>query len=475
MFRNPRRPSLPPLPKLGRRSIPSSLVTLFVLLLLSPPLPVDAQATYVPPTVNRGQSDGEARRRWEQLALIRREKFDHVLPEVMRENDVDMWITMIREANYGNWWVDFGEGYAGKDGFYVFTDRGDDRIERAALGITGYRIERSGAYDLFLPADDLRSFVEERDPQRIAINTASQIGPLDTLSHSGYLQLVDTLGPKYAARMVSAEKLGSDFRSRRVAAEIAAYGRAAEISREIAERALSNEVITPGITRLEDVAWWIQERQFERGLDSSFGMPSIYITGPDGVEALSNERIIQPGDLIMIDWGVGYLNLRTDMKRIAYVLEPGEVEVPKSLQRAFDEGRRARRVITDTIRPGRTAEQAENEVYAALEAAGFRRIGFNQPTDDPSTTDVVIGCHSVGNFGHGTGPSIAFFNPLRRSFRLHPTNLLSIELFAYTAVPEWGNKKVRIPLEDDAVVTERGVEWLAPPSDRILLVRSPAP
>jgi hypothetical protein len=30
---------------------------------------------------------------------------------------------------------------------------------------------------------------------------------------------------------------------------------------------------------------------------------------------------------------------------------------------------------------------------------------------------------------------------------------------------------VRIPLEDDAVVTERGVEWLYPPADRILLVR----
>ena len=454
------------------RSLP--LLAILALLALPTAPPLRAQATYTPPSINRGQSDGEAKRRWEQLALIRREKFDHVLPEVMRENGVDMWITMIREANHGNWWMDFGEGYAGKDGFYVFTDRGGDRIERAALGITGYRIERSGAYDLFLPAGELRAFVEERDPQRIAINTAPEIGPLDTLSHTGYLQLVETLGPKYAERMTSAEKLGSDFRSRRVTAEIAAYSRAAEISREIAERALSTEVITPGITRLEDVAWWIQERQFERGLGSSFGMPSIYITGPDGVQALSNERIIQHGDLIMIDWGVGYLNLQTDMKRIAYVLKPGETAAPESLQRAFDEGRRARRVITDTIMPGRTAEQAETEVYAALEAAGFRQIGFNQPTEDPDTTDVVIGCHSVGNFGHGTGPSIAFFNPLRRSYELRPTNLLSIELFAYTAIPEWGNKKVRIPLEDDAVLTERGIEWLAPPNDRILLVRSPS-
>ena len=32
-------------------------------------------------------------------------------------------------------------------------------------------------------------------------------------------------------------------------------------------------------------------------------MPSIYITGPTGIEATSNERIIQRGDLLMIDWG----------------------------------------------------------------------------------------------------------------------------------------------------------------------------
>ena len=38
----------------------------------------------------------EARRRWEMMNQIRRDKFDYVLPEVMRENAVDMWITMNR-------------------------------------------------------------------------------------------------------------------------------------------------------------------------------------------------------------------------------------------------------------------------------------------------------------------------------------------------------------------------------------------
>ncbi len=413
----------------------------------------------------------EARQRWERMNEIRRQKFDLVLPEVMRENRIDMWITMIREANYGTLWPDFGHGYTMDHGYYIFTDRGGDRIERAALGIDGPRIERSGAYDLFLPVEEFKQFVIERDPKRIGLNISRAIGPADTLSHSGYEQIAETLGEPYASRLVAAEKLVSDFRSRRVASEIAAFAEAGEISRRLAERALSNEVIAPDVTTLEEVAWWLMDRLLEAGLDTSFGLPSIYVTGPDGIEALSNDRIIRRGDLLMIDWGVGFLNFYTDMKRIAYVLRPGEGAAPAGIQRAFDRAKEARAVITRAIRPGITAAQAETEIYAALEAAGFKRIEFNRPSDDPATTDVVIGCHSVGNSGHGIGPSIAFFNPVRMGYVLQPTNLLSIELFAYTANPDWDGKKVRIPLEDDAVVTPRGAEWLYPANQRILLIR----
>ena len=433
------------------------IVTIHLLVLLGlPQVPVEAQ---------------EARRRWERMNQIRVEKFDRILPEAMRENGIDMWITMIREANYGTLYLDFGQGYTGNTGYYIFTDRGGDRIERAALGISGYRIRESGAYDLFQPAEDLADFVRERDPQRIGINTSRTIGPVDNLTYTGYQQLVETLGERYASRLVSGEKLVSDFRSRRTTTEIAAFAEAGEISREIAERAFSNEVITPGVTMLEDVAWWMMDQLLARGLDTSFGLPSVYVTGPDGIESTSNDRIIRRGDLLMIDWGVGFLNMYTDMKRIAYVLRQGEATAPPSFQRAFDKGREARTIITNTIRPGIAAAQAEQEIYDALTSAGFTRISFNEPTSNPDVTDVVIGSHSVGNSGHGIGPSIAFFNPVRIEYILQPTNLLSIELFAYTAVPEWNNKKVRIPLEDNAVLTNRGVEWLYPVNGRILLIR----
>ncbi|MFB3133822.1 MAG: M24 family metallopeptidase [Rhodothermales bacterium] len=413
----------------------------------------------------------EAKRRWEMMNQIRRDKFDYVLPEVMRENDIDMWITMNREGHNDPLYRDFGGGYTGQTGYYIFTDRGADRIERAALGIGGYLLEQGGAYDYFGGSDELKAFVAERDPQRIGINTSRNIGAADGLSHTGYEELVETLGEPYASRLVSAEKLVSDFRSRRVASEIIAFGEAGEWSRQIAERAFSNDIITPGVTTLEDVAWWMMEQLFANGLGTSFGMPSVYVTGPEGIVAVSTDRIIQRGDLLMIDWGVGLMNFHTDMKRIAYVLREGETAPPAGIQNAFDQGLKVRDVIRRTIKPGRTAAETEDLIYQALEAVGFARMAqFNQPTDTEKT-EVIIGCHSVGNLGHGTGPSIAFFNPVRLTYELRPTNLLSIELFAYTAAPEWGGKKVRIPLEDDAIVTERGVEWLYPANQRILLIK----
>ncbi|MFQ5526093.1 MAG: M24 family metallopeptidase [Thermoanaerobaculia bacterium] len=288
----------------------------------------------------------EARARWERMNRIRNDKFDLVLPQAMRENGIDMWIVMIREANYEPLWPDLGHGYTGDKGFYVFTDRGADwrggRIERAALGVSGPFLEGGGSYDVMASADELAAFVAERDPEVIGLNMSREIGAADGLSHTGYLEIAETLGESFASRLVSAEKLVSDFRSQRVASEIAAFAEAGEMSREIAERAFSNEVITPGITTLADVAWWMVDQVQRRRLDLSFGMPSVYVTGPDGIEAISNDRVIQPGDLLMIDWGVGFLNLYTDMKRIAYVLRAGETEAPEGLRNAFKRGLEAR-------------------------------------------------------------------------------------------------------------------------------------
>lgn len=412
----------------------------------------------------------EARRRWEMERQIRLDKFEQVLPRAMRDHGIDMWIVAVKENHYDPLWKDLGRGYISGIGYYVFSDRGGDRIERLALGPGGHLIDQSGAYDQFLPASRLAEVVKARDPKRIGVNMSDEIGPADGLSVTMLAHLKKTLGEPYASRFVSAERVVTDFRSHRVASEIVAFGEAAGIAIQLTERALSNEVITVSKTTLEEVAWWLQDQLLQRALGSEFDMPSVYVTGPEGIVATSTNRIIQPGDVMMIDWGVQLMNFGTDVKRVAYVLKPGELAPPKSIQTAFDKALTVRDVVKKMIKPGRRADETMKLMDAALRDAGFGVIEFNRPNADQKT-DVVYGFHPVGNTGHDIGPSLTTWQPLQTTFTMHEQHMFSFEYFAYSPIAEWGGKKLRIPIEDDAILMNSGVQFLHPANYRLLVIK----
>ena len=78
------------------------------------------------------------------LNHIRRERFYLLLPRVMREQDIDMWIHVIRPWSWGGTdplRYEFGS----KSGVFVFTDRGGDRIERVVFQGS---VQDPGAYDI---------------------------------------------------------------------------------------------------------------------------------------------------------------------------------------------------------------------------------------------------------------------------------------------------------------------------------------
>lgn len=412
----------------------------------------------------------EARRRWELQRQIRLDKFEQVLPAAMRAHGIDMWIVAVKENHTDPLWEDLGRGYVSGIGYYVFSDRGGPRIERAALGPSGYMVEESGAYDIIGPSSQLAQFVRARDPKRIGVNMSEQMGTADGLSYTMFQHVRETLGAPFAERLVSAERVVSDFRSTRVAAEIVAFGEAAGIAAQLAERALSNEVMTPGTTTLEDAAWWLQDQLLARGLGSAFDMPSVYVTGPDGIVATSNQYVLQRGDVVMIDWGVVLMNMATDVKRVAYVLKPGETRPPASIQSAFDKALAVRAVLKPALQPGRTAAETMQAMDQALAAAGYGVIAFNRPNTD-ARTDVVYGFHPVGNAGHDVGPSMTTWQPLQQTFTLHRQHMFSFEYFAYSPIEEWGGKKLRVPIEDNAILMEHGVQFLHPANHRLLVIR----
>jgi hypothetical protein len=348
----------------------------------------------------------EAKARWESLNLIRQEKLDIILPQAMRDNNIDMWIIVNKYGRFDPLSRELGgvgasdKWYQGKFRAYlVFTDRGEGKIERATLrDMTGV----------------LRKYVEERDPKRIAVNMSEYLGSADGLSHTCYLALIEALGEKYAERLVSSEMLVSDFRSKRVASEIALFAKSIELTGHLMERALSNEVIKPGVTTLGDVAFWLADQLIARGHSpflamispQTYGWPRIVYpempTTKDGRQLVRPptgplDRVIQRGDLVAWDGGIHIMgSYGTDIERYAYVLREGEMDVPETIKDAFEHGVKVRKLCRKLVKPGHTGLETLHLMYSKVKELGYEIQYEEDKVSDSSNIEINIGWHSVG-------------------------------------------------------------------------------
>jgi len=192
--------------------------------------------------------------------------------------------------------------------------------------------------------------------------------------------------------------------------------------------------------------------------------------------------VFQRGDFISWDMGIGYLNFGTDFKRNAYILKEEETDIPKGIKHAWERTLKAREIIRKTLKIGHTAGESLKSVVQALEAAGF----VYTPSDDVSSqyhdlmkalgnsdkSGFTIDFHATGNISVGdvtAGPSIAPWRKERAHLVVQQNFIFAFEFEVNTWVPEWG-KRVSISYEDNAIVTEKGVEALYPWHDSIIII-----
>ena len=432
----------------------------------------------------------KSKQRYEMLRLIRHEKFDLVLPGALRDNNVDMWIHVVESGKKDPLALDLGGWFEYRAWeplcYYIFTDRGSDRIERTILGGE----DQDSLYDIIGSGEDLRQFVEERDPKVIAINMSTSLPIANGLSHTAYLKMTKALGKKYTSRFISAEKVITDFRVRRVQPEIIAFANACEIQRQVMDAALRR--IQPGETSREEVGWWAQDQLLAQGIPPSYEAATLHLPYVPGVshsevsdrsETQKLRYVFQRGDYISWDMGIGYLNFGTDFKRNAYILKEGETDIPKGLKHAWNRTIKAREIIRKTFKIGSTAGESLKAVVRALEAGGF----VHTPSDDISSqyrdlmntlgdsdkSGFSIDFHATGNTSVGditAGPSIAPWRKGRAHLMVQQNYIFAFEFMVHTWIPEWG-KRVSISYEDNSIVTEKGVEALYPWHDTIMIIR----
>ena len=415
---------------------------------------------------------------YEIMRLIRREKMDLVLPGAMRDNGVDMWIHVVQSGNKDPLALDLGGWFEYRAwdpiGYHIFTDRGGDRIERILLGGE----DQEGLYDITGSGDELRELVQERDPAVIAVNMSDTLPIANGLAYTSYLRLTEALGEKYASRIVSAERVITDFRVRRVQSEIVAFANALEIQRQVMEESLRR--IEPGATTPEDIGWWAADRLLEQGIGPSYEAATLFLPYmPSG----ATDGVYRRGAFLSWDMGIGYLNFGTDIKRHAYILGDAETEIPSGLALAWERGMEAREILRKTFRVGRTAGESLEEIVAAMEARGY----VYTPSDDRTSqyrdlmralgederSGFTIDFHATGNTSVGdatAGPSMAPWRSTTAGVMVQANYIFALEFVVNTWVPEW-NRRISINFEDNAIVTSRGVEYLSPIDEKIIVIR----
>ena len=313
------------------------------------------------------------------------ERLDSLLPTLMRETGVDMWLVIAREYNDDPVFLSLvpkPRFTARRTTMLVFFDRGDAGVERLTVSRYPLGAMYEAAWeggDLDAQWQRLAEVIAERDPQTIAVNTSDTWPVADGISHSLYSKLAASLRPELRTRLQSSERLVVRWMETRTEGEVEVWQRAVAIARETIARAFSSEVITPGVTTVGDVSWFIRTRFEEEGLEpwfhpdvnrqwqgADFGENAPFLG--DG----SKDGIIRRGDVLHTDVGLCYLGLCTDTQEMGYVLKLGESEPPEGLGR----GHAHRQPLARRVN-GRVCDGSDRERDSCCSTREPREIGHS--------------------------------------------------------------------------------------------------
>lgn len=395
------------------------------------------------------------------------ERLDTIIPAIMREQGIDLWLLVAREyfeepvvASM----LDAENMHARRRTILIFHDPGDGKpIERLT-------VSRYGLGGLFAPAWDpdkqpdqwqaVADIIAARDPAKIAINTSDLYQFADGMTLSQYSKLVSALSAPLRERVVSGETLAIRWLETRVPSEMELYPAIVRTAHSVIGEAFSRGVITPGVTTAEQVQWWYRDRLLQLGLEPWFH-PSVAIQREGAKGMLEGAEVIQPGDLLWTDFGITYLRLNTDTQHLAYVLKPGESKAPAGLRQGLANSNRVQDILTRHFAVGRSGNAVLALARTEAVASGL----------DPS-----IYTHPIGLHGHGAGPSIGFWDNQnadpRGSGAINSNTAWSIELTSYAAVPEWGGQRVDFRTEENAYFDGTSVRYIDGRQTDITLIPS---
>jgi Xaa-Pro aminopeptidase len=381
--------------------------------------------------------------------------------ELLREFNVDCWITFVRESALNG------------DPILPFLV-GGDLTWHSALIVTrkGERLAIVGEYDR-RSVEDIKAYsqvigyvtgiqgplseaLKRINPQSIAVNYSVDSETCDGLTHGMYLLLDRILGPLgMSDRLVQADKIISALRARKSDGELAAMRKAIEATERIFDAVAS--FIVPGRTERE-IAGFMKEMAVRGGYPFAWdpaSCPAVF-TGPDTAVAhyAPTDRRVEPGHIVNMDFGLKFDGYCSDLQRTFYVRPAGETDVPVEVQKGFDTIVRAIEESRRVMKPGVQGVTVDAAARHVLRDAGFAEFPHG------------LG-HQVGRFAHdGT----ALLGPAWEKYASKPFVPLE-ERMVFTLEPRLTVEGRGVAtIEEMVVVTGTGAEFLSRPQRQIGVV-----
>jgi len=403
---------------------------------------------------------------------IQKDRFDNLLPKLMEETGIDMWVIITREYNEDPviktllppTWLN-----ARRRTILAFHyDKKSKDLEKVAIARYSFGKNIPSIWNKEEEPNQMKAlakFIEEKNPEKIGLNFSDHFALADGIVKTDYELFLDNLPSKLSKRVVSAEELAIRWIETRTEKEMIIYDQLVEITHGIINEAFSTNVITPGVTTTDDVVWWMREKVKKLGLKTWFH-PTIDVQRNENSDlyAFDGESkfdIILPGDLIHCDFGITYLTLNTDCQELAYVLKPDETEAPDYLVKALDEGNRVQDIFTDLFEHKKTGNQILKEALEQGRNEGYRP---------------QIYTHPLGTFGHSAGTTLGMWDsqggvPFTGDFPMNYNTVYAIELNTKVFIKEW-NKDIRVMLEEAGVFEETGFRYVNGRQTELILVGS---
>ena len=422
------------------------------------------------PLLALGQQVLSLKERALKIDEIQKDRFDNLLPKLMEDTEIDLWVLITREYNEDPviktllppTWLN-----ARRQTILVFSKNKDSE------GITSAAITRY-PFGKLIPSiwnkekqpnqwQALADYIVSKNPKNIGINTSKSFALADGLVKTDYDALMQVLPEAYKSKVVSAEQLAIGWIETRTAKEMVLYEDLVAITHQIIAEAFSSKVITAGKTTTDDVVWWLREKVLSLGLDTWFH-PTVDVQRANesdlyAFDSKSKFDIIQPGDLVHCDFGISYLSLNTDCQELAYVLKPGEKQAPDFLVAALAQGNQVQDIFTNNFKAGVSGNVILKKSLEQGRAEGLRP---------------QIYTHPLGTYGHSAGTTLGMWDSqngvaVNGDYPLHQNTSYAIELNTSVYIPEW-KKDIRIMLEEAGFYGSNGFRYINKRQEKLLLI-----